>query len=81
MMGVYFADTGALCTSTILPAPRPSSRGRFGASLEVRADRKRTLVMLNSAELNVTKPYEFIGFGAMDVTKPYEFMGLGPDNF
>ncbi len=21
----------------------------------------------------VTKPYEFVGFGAMDVTKPYEF--------
>ncbi len=25
-----------------------------------------------------TKPYEFIGFGAMDVTKPHEFIGLGP---
>ncbi len=25
----------------------------------------------------VTKPYEFIGFGAMDVTKPYEFIGFG----
>ncbi len=25
----------------------------------------------------VTKPYEFIGFGAMDVTKPYKFIGLG----
>ncbi len=25
----------------------------------------------------VTKPYEFIWFGAMDVTKPYEFIGLG----
>ncbi len=24
-----------------------------------------------------TKPYEFIGFGAMDVTKPYEFIGFG----
>jgi hypothetical protein len=27
--------------------------------------------------LDVTKPHEFIGFGAMDVTKPYEFMGFG----
>ncbi len=27
--------------------------------------------------MNVTKPYEFIGFGAMDVAKPYEFMGFG----
>ncbi len=26
----------------------------------------------------VTKPYEFIGFGAMEVTKPYKFIGLGP---
>ncbi len=25
----------------------------------------------------VTKPYQFIGFGAMDVTKPYEFIGFG----
>ncbi len=25
----------------------------------------------------VTKPYEFIGFGAMDVTKPYEFTWFG----
>ena len=25
----------------------------------------------------VTKPYEFIGFGAMDVTKPYKFIGFG----
>ncbi len=24
--------------------------------------------------MDVTKPYEFIGFGAMDVTKPYEFI-------
>ena len=27
--------------------------------------------------MEVTKPYEFIGFGAMDVTKPYEFIGFG----
>jgi hypothetical protein len=25
----------------------------------------------------VTKPYEFVGFGAMSVTKPYEFIGFG----
>ena len=25
----------------------------------------------------VTKPYKFIGFGAMDVTKPFEFIGFG----
>ena len=27
--------------------------------------------------MDVTKPYEFIGFGAMDVTKPYRFKGFG----
>ncbi len=27
--------------------------------------------------MDVTNPYEFIGFGAMDVTKPYEFIGFG----
>jgi hypothetical protein len=27
--------------------------------------------------MDVTKPYEFIWFGAMDVTKPYEFIGFG----
>ncbi len=27
--------------------------------------------------MEVTKPYEFIGLGAMDVTKPYEFIGFG----
>ncbi len=27
--------------------------------------------------MDVTKPYEFIRFGAMHVTKPYEFIGFG----
>ena len=27
--------------------------------------------------MDVTKPYEFIGLGAMDVAKPYEFPGFG----
>ncbi len=27
--------------------------------------------------MDVTKPYEFIGLGAMEVTKPYEFIGSG----
>ncbi len=27
--------------------------------------------------MDVTKPYELIGFGAMDVTKPYELIGFG----
>ncbi len=27
--------------------------------------------------MEVPKPYEFIGFGAMEVPKPYEFIGFG----
>ena len=27
--------------------------------------------------MDVTKPYKFIGFGAMDVTQPYKFIGFG----
>ena len=27
--------------------------------------------------MEVTKPYKFMGFGAMDVTKPYKFIGFG----
>ncbi len=27
--------------------------------------------------MDVTKPYEFIGFGAMDATKPYKFIWFG----
>ncbi len=27
--------------------------------------------------MDVTKPYHFIGFGAMDVAKPSEFIGFG----
>ncbi len=27
--------------------------------------------------MDVPKPYEFIGFGAMDVPKPYEFIRFG----
>ena len=26
--------------------------------------------------MDVTKPYTFIGFGAMDVTRPYKFIGV-----
>jgi hypothetical protein len=27
--------------------------------------------------MDVSKPYKFIGFGAMDVSKPYKFIGFG----
>ncbi len=31
---------------------------------------------LGFGAIDVTKPYRFIGFGAMDVTKPYKFIGF-----
>ena len=31
--------------------------------------------------MDVTKPCEFIWFGAMDVTKPYEFIGFGAGGY
>ena len=34
-------------------------------------------VFKKAAGTDVTKPYKFIGFGAMDVTKPYKFIGFG----
>ncbi len=30
--------------------------------------------------MDATKPYEFIGFGAMNVTKPYKSIGFGAMN-
>ncbi len=27
--------------------------------------------------MDATKPYKFIGFGTMDATKPYKFIGFG----
>ncbi len=31
--------------------------------------------------MDLTKHYRFIGFGAMDVTKPYKFIGFGAIGF
>ncbi len=31
----------------------------------------------STVALHVTKPYKFIGLGAMDVTKPYKFIVFG----
>ncbi len=33
-------------------------------------------VAMPKGPIEVTKPYRFIGFGAMDVTKPYKFIGF-----
>jgi hypothetical protein len=37
----------------------------------------QSLECASAAGVHITKPYEFIGFGAMEVTKPYEFIGFG----
>ncbi len=37
---------------------------------------KHKTIMRPVPAMGVTKPNEFIGFGAMRVTKPYEFVGF-----
>jgi hypothetical protein len=46
-----------------------------GAFWKIRPGRAGTPV--ENRTQYVTKPYKFIGFGAMDVTKPYKFIGFG----
>jgi hypothetical protein len=41
-------------------------------------DVTRPCEFIGVGAVDAAKPYEFIGFGAMDVTKPYEFIGFGP---
>ncbi len=53
-----------------------------GSLLDQRAQclvyqRSKPYEFIGFGAMDVTKPYEFIGFGAMDVTKPYEFIGFG----
>ncbi len=40
-------------------------------------DHTKPYKFIGFGAMGVTKPYKFIGFGAMDVTKPYKFMGFG----
>ncbi len=44
----------------------------------MQADVTKPYEFIGFGALDVTKPYEFIGFGALDVTKPYEFIGFCP---
>ncbi len=58
------------------PGPRRPSRGP-GSNRALLSGR----VELKGASVpGHTKPYEFIGFGAMEVTKPSEFIGFGAIN-
>ena len=58
---------------TVLSPENPRSRaGRGCPDREI--FRKHYRCLRNKRQ---SKPYEFIGFGAMDVTKPYKFIGFG----
>ncbi len=47
------------------------------AGLKPLGPNKHCGIPLKGTMPDVTKPYKFIGFGAMDVTKPYKFAGFG----
>jgi hypothetical protein len=76
---------GSRSKSALRPAfGRPEGRFRCfpGSSpAEIRPGRPisgpEALLRIIELAMDVTKPYEFIGFGAMDVTKPYKFIGFG----
>jgi hypothetical protein len=40
-------------------------------------DITRPYKFIGFGAMDVTKPYKFIRFGAMDVTRPYKFIGFG----
>ncbi len=84
-MGVYFADTGSAFPVKELPPtePEPAQNHMFwqendppepppdpGVGNGRKILRKRYRCMRNK---HPSKPYEFIGFGAMDVTESYKF--------
>ena len=56
---------------------KPAKKSEFQSANEPLRCAKQGSEHLQSRTLDVTKPYEFIAFGAMDVTKPYEFIGFG----
>ncbi len=51
----------------------------FQAVRDFGADRdsSKPYEFIGFGAMEVTKPYGFIGFWAMEVTKPYEFIGFG----
>ncbi len=67
-----------LSTETPPQKHRPSNRAK-GIGKPAGNLRKTTNHHENPQKLKepITKPYRFIGFGAMNVTKPYKFIGFG----
>ncbi len=59
--------------------PRRETQPRFRPIVGPTPERNRARTNHFSDRFctDATKPYEFIGFGAMDATKPYEFIGFG----
>ncbi len=55
---------------------------RVGSALITRAPQRvpgitKPYKFIGFGAMDITKPYKFIGFGAMDITKPYKFIGFG----
>ncbi len=49
----------------------------FAGCTKISPEATKPYEFIGFGAMEVTKPYEFIGFGAMEVTKPYEFIGFG----
>ncbi len=64
-----------LATSLLPTLTSPFSP--FSASTHSAVDVTKPCEFIGFGAMDVTKPYEFIGFEAMDVTKPYEFIRFG----
>ena len=55
----------------------PSGAGRPVLCRQQAASKAQPDGPARGGDGGITKPYKFIGFGAMDVTKPYKFIGFG----
>ena len=58
-----------------IPLAEPDFAGEDKSKFRHRSTRPYEFIGFGA--MDATKPYEFIGFGAMDVTKPYKFIGFG----
>jgi hypothetical protein len=77
--------TSGSCTTSARSEKGPKKSaggpGRAGPRTGIRcrlSDATKPYEFIGFGAMDVTKPYEFIGFGPYDVTKPYEFIGFGP---
>ncbi len=57
--------------------PHFSWAGGFETRLLWAGNRSLSTGCCQKQAMDVTKPYDFLGFGAMDVTKPHKFIGFG----